>query len=67
MDRSTPPLRWMVQEAAAVGFKTKPFERELKPSEQISIKESLEGFWWNLFEYLPFQRLTFSTNEGGKN
>ena len=56
----------MVLEATAVGLRTKPFERELQPSEQIKVKESLEGFWWNLFEILPFQRLTFATHKGGQ-
>ncbi|KAJ2924772.1 hypothetical protein H1R20_g12336, partial [Candolleomyces eurysporus] len=66
MDRSAPPLRWMVLEATAAGLRTKPFQRELHPSEQIKVQESLEGFWWNLFEILPFQRLTFVTHKGGQ-
>ncbi|EDR01988.1 uncharacterized protein LACBIDRAFT_310142 [Laccaria bicolor S238N-H82] len=43
MDRSTPPLRWMVFEAGAAGLRTKPFKRELKENEQINIIESLTG------------------------
>ena len=65
MDRSRPPLRWMVFEAGALGLRTAPFERAyLAPEEQIEIKESLTWHWW-LLEILPFKRLTF-TREGRK-
>jgi hypothetical protein len=53
----------MVLEATAVGLRTKPFERDLDPSEQINFKESLTGFWWNLLEILPIRRLDFTMNE----
>ncbi|EDR04404.1 uncharacterized protein LACBIDRAFT_304666 [Laccaria bicolor S238N-H82] len=46
MDRSRPPLRWMVLEARALGLRTKPFERELSRHEQINVMESLMGVWW---------------------
>jgi hypothetical protein len=62
MDRSRPPLRWMVFEAGGVGLRTARFERELSPDEQIEIKESLSGIWWCL-ELLPFSRLTFTNRE----
>jgi len=65
MDRSRPPLRWMVFEAGALGLRTAPFERPyLRPNEQIGIQESLRWHWW-LLEILPLKRLTF-TREGGK-
>ncbi|TFK18430.1 WD40 repeat-like protein [Coprinopsis marcescibilis] len=59
MDRSRPPLRWMVYEANAAGLRTRDFERELLPQEQVEIKESLTGLW-HAFECLPFKRLTYS-------
>ncbi|TFK20327.1 WD40 repeat-like protein [Coprinopsis marcescibilis] len=59
MDRSRPPLRWMVFEANAAGLRTRDFERELLPQEQVEIKESLTGVW-HAFEFLPFKRLTYS-------
>lgn len=65
MDRSTPPLRWMVFEAGAAGLRTKPFKRELKENEQINIIESLTGPWL-LFEICPFKRLTFTRKEDVK-
>ncbi|KAJ2931038.1 hypothetical protein H1R20_g6050, partial [Candolleomyces eurysporus] len=64
MNRSRPPMRWMVLEATAVGLRTKPFERELLSHEQIEVKESLKGVW-HLFELLPFQRLTFTRRSEG--
>jgi hypothetical protein len=65
MDRSRPPLRWMVFEAGALGLRTAPFERDLSPDEQIHIKESLTGVWW-LLEFLFFNRLTYTRREQGK-
>ena len=65
MDRSRPPLRWMVFEAGAVGLRTALFKRELSSKEQIEIKESLRGFWW-LLEFIPFKRLTFTRRLNGK-
>ena len=59
MDRSRPPLRWMVFEAGHVGLRTAPFERELASEEQIAVKESLTGVWWWFLEYLPLTRLTY--------
>ncbi|TFK19343.1 hypothetical protein FA15DRAFT_697596 [Coprinopsis marcescibilis] len=69
MDRSRPPLRWMVLEANAAGLRTSPFKRELSSEEQVEFKESLVGFGWKLFESLPFKRLTYtreSIANGGK-
>ncbi|KAF4615644.1 hypothetical protein D9613_012540 [Agrocybe pediades] len=60
MDRSRPPLRWMVHEAGALGLRMKPFTRELSSEEHIEIKESLTGLW-KFLEWLPFRRLTFDT------
>ena len=65
MDRSRPPLRWMVFEAGALGLRTAPFERELSPDEQIHIIESLTGVWWPL-ELFFFNRLTYTRREQGK-
>ena len=65
MDRSRPPLRWMVFEAGALGLRTAPFERDLSPDEQIHIKESLTLDWWPL-ELFPFCRLTYTRREQGK-
>lgn len=62
MDRSRPPLRWMVFEAGAVGLRTALFKRELSAKEQIEIKESLTLAWWPL-EIIPFHRLT---SQGGR-
>ncbi len=64
MDRSRPPLRWMVFEAGALGLRTTPFERELDSTEQIEIKESLKSVWW-LLELLPLKRLTYTRKEDG--
>ncbi|KIJ94466.1 hypothetical protein K443DRAFT_12099 [Laccaria amethystina LaAM-08-1] len=65
MDRSTPPLRWMIFEAGAAGLRTALFERELKDTEQINFIESLTWHWL-FFEICPFKRLTFTRNENGK-
>ncbi|KAF4618796.1 hypothetical protein D9613_009718 [Agrocybe pediades] len=59
MDRSRPPLRWMVHEAGALGLRMKPFTRELSSKEHIEVKESLTGLW-KFLEWLPFRRLTFT-------
>ena len=64
MDRSRPPLRWMVLEAGALGLRTAPFEYELSRAEQIEIKESLTPVWWPL-EILPLKRLTYTRQENG--
>ncbi|KAF9541802.1 WD40 repeat-like protein [Agrocybe pediades] len=63
MDRSRPPLRWMVHEAGALGLRTKPFTRELSSDEHIEIKESLTGLW-KFLEWLPFRRLAFTGENG---
>ena len=65
MDRSRPPLRWMVLQAGALGLRTKPFERELSLDEQINVIESLTGVWW-LLELCPFHRLTYTRRNDGK-
>ena len=65
MDRSRPPLRWMVFQAGALGLHTKPFERELSRDEQIDVKESLTWIWWP-FELCFFNRLTYSRRDDGK-
>ena len=65
MDRSRPPLRWMVFEAEALGLRTAPFKRELAPEEQIHFEESLTGVWWPL-ELFFFERLTYTRREQGK-
>ena len=65
MNRSTPPLRWMVFEAGAAGLRTALFKRELKDYEQTSLIESLT--WpWLFFEICPFKRLTFTRKENGQ-
>ncbi|KAF9553184.1 WD40 repeat-like protein [Agrocybe pediades] len=64
MDRSRPPLRWMVHEAGALGLRMKAFTRELSPDEHIEVKESLTGLWKYL-EWLPFRRLTFDRESAG--
>jgi len=65
MDRSRPPLRWMVYQAGTVGLRTALFKRDLTPQEQIHIQESLTWHWWPL-EILPIRRLTFTRREEGK-
>ena len=66
MDRSRPPLRWMVFEAGRLGLRTARFDR-LPPNEQINeqivIQESLTWPWWPL-ELVFFKRLTFTRREG---
>ncbi|KIK05052.1 hypothetical protein K443DRAFT_4064 [Laccaria amethystina LaAM-08-1] len=64
MDRSRPPLRWMVFEAGAAGLCTARFERGLLAYEQISIIESLTWSWL-FFEICPIKRLTFTQKENG--
>ena len=65
MDRSRPPLRWMVLQAGALGLRIEPFERELSPHEQINIIESLTWVWWPL-ELCFFNRLTYASPNDGK-
>ncbi|KAF9543677.1 WD40 repeat-like protein [Agrocybe pediades] len=67
MDKSRPPLRWMVHEAGSLGLRMKPFTRELSSEEHIEVKESLTGLW-TVLEWLPFRRWTFNgeTAEGGR-
>ena len=65
MDRSRPPLRWMVFEAGKLGLRTATFERDLSPDEQIEVGESLPLVWWPL-EFFPFNRLTYTRREKGK-
>ena len=65
MDRSRPPLRWMVFQAGTLGLRTKPFERELSRHEQIDVIESLTWVWWPL-ELCFFDRLTYSRRSDGK-
>ncbi|RXW15241.1 hypothetical protein EST38_g10613 [Candolleomyces aberdarensis] len=65
MDRSRPPLRWMVLEAVALGLRTAEFERELTSDQQIEFQESLTGIW-HLLEYWPLRRLTFHRDPAGK-
>ena len=65
MDRSRPPLRWMVLQAGALGLRTKPFERELTLDEQINVIESLTWVWWPL-ELCFFERLTYASRNDGK-
>ncbi|KAJ2936532.1 hypothetical protein H1R20_g558, partial [Candolleomyces eurysporus] len=65
MDRSRPPLRWMVLEAVALGLRTAEFERELTSDQQIEFQESLTGIW-HLLEYWPHRRLTFHRDPAGK-
>ena len=65
MDRSRPPLRWMVFQAGALGLRTEPFERDLSPSEQINVTESLTWVWWPL-ELCFFNRLTYTRRADGK-
>ncbi|TFK20313.1 WD40 repeat-like protein [Coprinopsis marcescibilis] len=64
MDRSRPPLRWMVSEAKVAGLRVRDFDRELSSKEQVEIQESLTGLW-HLFELLPLMRLTYTACSGG--
>ncbi|KDR71319.1 hypothetical protein GALMADRAFT_144010 [Galerina marginata CBS 339.88] len=65
MDRSRPPLRWMVFEAGAHGLRTARFDRVLLPNEQVEIKESLTWAWWPL-ELLCLPHLTYAGPKEGK-
>ncbi|KAJ2920109.1 hypothetical protein MD484_g249, partial [Candolleomyces efflorescens] len=65
MDRSRPPLRWMVLEAVALGLRAEPFKQELTSEQQIEFQESLTGIW-PILEWLPLRRLTFSRERDGK-
>lgn len=63
MNRSRPPLRWMVFEAGSLGFRTtSTFKRDLSSQEQIEVQESLTWPWIPL-EWIPFRRLTFMEPE----
>ena len=65
MDRSRPPLRWMVFEAGAAGLRTARFERELRLADgHINVVESMTWQWF-LLELCPFKRLTYTRNEDG--
>jgi len=59
LNRTRPPLRWMVFEAGPLGLRTKQFTRDLLTKELTDVKESLTWIWWP-FEYIPFRRLTYS-------
>ncbi|KAJ2912270.1 hypothetical protein MD484_g8144, partial [Candolleomyces efflorescens] len=64
MNRSRPPLRWMVEQAKTFGLRTAaiPDEHEqLNELERIDVKESL-NFFWSICEILPFRRLTFNAS-----
>jgi hypothetical protein len=64
LDRSRPPLRWMVFEAGAAGLRTALFERGLGDYEEINVIETLT--WnWLLLELCPITRLTFTRKETG--
>ena len=65
MDRSRPPLRWMLLQARALGLRTKPFERGLSHDEQINLIKSLTCVWWPL-EVFPWYRLTYTRQNDGK-
>ncbi|KAH9485978.1 hypothetical protein JR316_0000040 [Psilocybe cubensis] len=52
LDRSRPPLRWMVFEAGKFGLRTSVFDQELSPHQLTEVKESLTLNWWPL-ELLP--------------
>ena len=65
MNRSRPPLRWMVLQARVLGLRTKPFERDLSRQEQINVIKSLTCVWWPL-EVLPWYRLTYTRRNDGK-
>ncbi|KAF4615687.1 hypothetical protein D9613_012553 [Agrocybe pediades] len=65
LNRTRPPLRWMVYEAGPLGLRTSAFKRDLKDDEKVSVKESLTWVWWP-FEYFPFRRLTYTRKDDGK-
>ena len=65
MDRSTPPLKWMLSQAGALGLRTTPLERKLSPDEPINVIESLTWVWWP-FELCFFDRLTYMSRNDGK-
>lgn len=65
MDRSMPPLRWMVFEAQSVGLRTERFGRQLGPNKPIEIKDSLTGGWWYL-EVLAIKRFTYTRQRGNR-
>lgn len=59
LNRSSPPLQWMVQEAGIFGLRTKRLEPKLVAENQIQVKDSLTLFWWPL-EIMAFRRLTYT-------
>ncbi|KAF4615646.1 hypothetical protein D9613_012548 [Agrocybe pediades] len=65
LDRTRPPLRWMVYEAEPLGLRTSMFRRDLTDDDKVSVKESLSWVWWP-FEFLPFRRLTYTRKQNGK-
>ena len=58
LDRSGIPLLWMSYEAISAGLLKKPSNVEWKWEQVGDVHESLTGVW-NLFEYLPFKRLSY--------
>ena len=58
LDRSGAPLLWMSYEATLAGLLMEPLEMESKWEQFGDVHESLRGVW-KLFEYLPFNRLTY--------
>ena len=62
LDRSGAPLLWMSYEAISAGLLTKPSNVEWKWKDLGVVNESLTGVW-KLFEYLPFNRLTYKDKD----
>ena len=60
LDRTRPPLRWMVFEAESMGLRLNTFERDLETAEYIEVHESLTFIWW-LLELLPLKRLSYKS------
>ena len=58
LDRSGAPLHWMSYEAISAGLLMKPSNMESKWEQFGDVHESLRGVW-KLFEYLPFNRLSY--------
>ena len=59
LDRSGAPLLWMSYEAISAGLLMEPSNVQWKWEQLGDVHESLTGFIWNLFEYLPFKRRTY--------
>jgi hypothetical protein len=63
LDRFGPALRWMSYEAIVLGLRMKDYQGQWQQPEYKSSMTLV----WKLFEYVPFKRLSYSTEKGKEN